>query len=182
MAGIGGGPWSDIPLEVVLPKPKREGPGQRSPGPSRFGLGRTTSSGISLHGPPPIPAIILYVPLSLDRRVVTMPEPPVVSPSLRYVPLRDPRTAVDVFPGHRLRASRQSADHHRRRHDGRHRSQQNGAPHVPPPLSRSPRWTAPTNPYPEIREKARLAKRFSEATRARESQRQLRLASNFFRT
>ena len=38
------------------------------------------------------------------------------------------------------------------------------------------------NPYPEIREEARLAKRFSKATRAREFRRQSRLASNFFRT
>ena len=31
-----------------------------------------------------------------------MPEPPEIPPSLRDVPIRDPRVTVDVFPGHGL--------------------------------------------------------------------------------
>ena len=63
-----------------------------------------------------------------------MPEPPEIPPSLRDVPIRDPRVTVDVFPGHGLRASRQGTDP-----------------------------SSSTYPYPEIRRKARLVKRFFEA-------------------
>jgi hypothetical protein len=101
----------------------------------------TTRLGTEVHPITPLRVSPLFEPDFPHRRVVTLPVPVEVPPSIRYVPLFRPGGAVAHLFRRGcvlLRASRQGTRRHHRRYNEPHRDQQNDALQCPPPVLVAP--------------------------------------------